>query len=170
MPNVWLWLRVRSINRRLINLTKYPCESGDIFLMWYYQGKQYTETPEDYQGFVYEILELDTGKRYIGKKFFWKPKILPITKTRKRRVRTRAESDWRSYYGSSTEVKFLVEQKGVDNYTRTMLKLCKTKGECSYYEAKLQFEHDVLLRDDYYNEFIGCKIHSKHLRKDNDSN
>ena len=83
--------------------------------MWYYQGKEYTETPEEYQGFVYEILELDTGKRYIGKKFFWKPKILPITKTRKRRVRTRAESDWRSYYGSSTEVKFLVEQKGVDN-------------------------------------------------------
>ena len=46
--------------------------------MWYYQGKEYTETPEEYQGFVYEILELDTGKRYIGKKFFWKPKILPI--------------------------------------------------------------------------------------------
>ena len=132
--------------------------------MWYYQGKQYTETPEDYQGFVYEILEHDTGKRYIGKKFFWKPKILPVTKTRKRRVRTRVESDWRDYYGSSTEVKFLVEQKGVDNYTRTVLKLCKTKGECSYYEAKLQFEYDVLLRDDYYNEFIGCKIHSKHVK------
>ena len=137
--------------------------------MWYYEGKQYTETPEQYQGFVYEILEHDTGKRYIGKKFFWKPKILPVTKTRKRRVRTRVESDWRDYYGSSTEVKFLVEQKGVDNYTRTVLKLCKTKGECSYYEAKLQFEKDVLLRDDYYNEFIGCKIHSKHLGKDNDS-
>ena len=65
--------------------------------MWYYEGNQYTETPEDYQGFVYEILEHDTGKRYIGKKFFWKPKILPVTKTRKRRVRTRAESDWRDY-------------------------------------------------------------------------
>ena len=133
--------------------------------MWYYQDKEYTDTPEEYQGFVYEILEIDTGKRYIGKKFFWKPKILPVTKTRKRRVRTRVESDWRDYYGSSTEVKFLVEQKGVDNYTRTVLKLCKTRGECSYYEAKLQFEKDVLLRNDYYNEFIGCKIHSKHLGK-----
>ena len=132
--------------------------------MWYYQDKEYTDTPEDYQGFVYEILEIDTGKRYIGKKFFWKPKILPVTKARKRRVRTRAESDWRAYYGSSIEVKQLVNLKGVDNYRREILKLCKTKGECSYYEAKLQFEKDVLLRDDYYNEFIGCKIHSKHIR------
>ena len=84
---------------------------------------------------------------------------------RKRRVRTRTESDWREYYSSSHEVVALVEQNGVGNYRRDILKLCKTKGEMSYYEAKLQFEHDVLLREDYYNEFIGCKIHSKHLLK-----
>lgn len=137
--------------------------------MWYYCNEPYDEAPEEYQGFVYLITEIDTDKKYIGKKFFWKPKILPKTKTRKRRVRTRVESDWKDYYGSSAEVKLLVEEKGVDNYRRDILYLCKTKGECSYYEAKLQFEHDVLLRDDYYNEFIGCKIHSKHLRKDNDT-
>jgi len=137
--------------------------------MWYMNDEPYDETPEEYQGFVYLITEIDTNKKYIGKKFFWKPKILPKTKTRKRRVKTRVESDWRNYYGSSNEVKLLVEKKGVDNYKRTILYLCKTKGECSYYEAKLQFEYDVLLRDDYYNEFIGCKIHSKHLRKDNDT-
>ena len=28
---------------------------------------------------------------------------------------------------------------------------------------KFQFDNEVLLRDDYYNEFIGCKIHSKHV-------
>ena len=132
--------------------------------MWYYDDKQFDETPEEYQGFVYMITELDTGKKYIGKKFFWKPKILPKTKTRKRRSRTRVESDLRKYYGSSTEVQMLVEQKGVDKFRRDILKLCKTKGECSYYEAKLQFEYDVLLRDDFYNEFIGCKIHSKHIK------
>ena len=137
--------------------------------MWYYCNEPYDEAPEEYQGFVYLITEIDTDKKYIGKKFFWKPKILPKTKTRKRRVRTRVESDWKDYYGSSAEVKLLVEEKGVDNYRRDILYLCKTKGECSYHEAKLQFEHDVLLRDDYYNEFIGCKIHSKHLRKDNDT-
>ena len=134
--------------------------------MWFYNDKEFDETPEEYQGFVYQITELDTNKKYIGKKFFWKPKILPKTKTRKRRSRTRTESDWRKYYGSSTDVQMLVEQKGVDNFRRDILKLCKTKGECSYYEAKLQFEYDVLLKEEYYNEFIGCKIHSKHLRKE----
>lgn len=140
--------------------------------MWYYQGKPF-ELPEeqlkDYQGFVYQITEIDTGKKYIGKKFFWKPKILPITKTRKRRKRTVVESDWKCYYGSSKEVQILVEQNPA-NFHREILKLCATKGLCSYYEAKLQFENDVLLRDDYYNEFIGCKIHSKHVKgKDIDS-
>ena len=132
--------------------------------MWLYNEQQYNNTPEDYQGFVYIITELDTGKKYIGKKNFWKPKTLPITKTRKRRVRTRVESDWRKYYGSNNTVKELVESKGEQNYKREILKLCKTKGEMSYYEAKLQFENDVLLSDIYYNEFIGCKIHSKHIR------
>ena len=133
--------------------------------MWYYENKIFEVTPEEYQGFVYLITELDTDKKYIGKKFFWKPKTLPKTKTRKRRVRTRVESDWRSYYGSSKEVQQIVEDKGSDNFKREILRLCKTKGECSYYEAKLQFEYDVLLRDDFYNAFIGCKIHSKHLIK-----
>ena len=134
--------------------------------MWIYQGKEFTETPEEYQGFVYEITELDTGKKYIGKKFFWSPKILPVTKTRKRRVRTRVESDWKDYYGSSKEVQLLVEQKGNDNYVREILHLCKTKGDCSYWELYHQMNNHVLLKDDYYNEFVGAKIHSKHITKE----
>ena len=132
--------------------------------MWVYNDKEFEQTPDEFQGFVYMITEKDTGKKYIGKKFFWKPKTLPINKTRKRRVRTRAESDWREYYGSNKEVQSLVESKGKDNYKREILRLCRTKGECSYYEAKLQFQYDVLLSDEFYNEFIGCKIHAKHIR------
>ena len=131
--------------------------------MWVYNDKEFNETPEEFQGFVYMVTEKDTGKKYIGKKFFWKPKTLPVTKSRKRRVRTRVESDWRTYYGSNKEVQTLVESKGKDNYKREILRRCKTKGECSYYEAKLQFQYDVLLSDEFYNEFIGCKIHSKHI-------
>lgn len=133
--------------------------------MWYYESKEYDETPEEYQGFVYLITELDTGKKYIGKKNFWRPKVLPKNSKRNRRVRTRVESDWRKYFGSNKEVQALVESNGIENYKREILRLCKTKGEMSYYEAKLQFENDVLLRDDYYNEFIGCRIHSRHLKK-----
>ena len=132
--------------------------------MWYYRNTSFKETPEDYQGFVYEITELRTGKKYIGKKNFWKPKTLPKNSKRKRRIRIRVESDWRSYFGSSGVLNQLVEEQGEQNFKRMILKLCKTKGEMSYYEAKLQFENDVLLNDEYYNEFIGCKIHAKHLK------
>jgi len=131
--------------------------------MWTFNEEEYNKTPEDYQGFVYQITELDSNKKYIGKKNFWKPKTLPITKSRKRRVRTRTESDWREYYGSSDEVRRLVESRGQDKFKREIIKLCKTKGDMSYYEAKIQFENDVLFRKDYYNNFIGCKIHAKHL-------
>lgn len=132
--------------------------------MWFYNGHEFTETPKDYQGFVYCITELDTDKKYIGKKNFWRPKTLPKNSKRARRVRTKVESDWREYYGSNQKLQLLVEQRGESNYKRTILRLCKTKGEMSYYEAKLQFEFDVLLREDYYNEFIGCKIHSRHIK------
>jgi len=133
--------------------------------MWIYKDEIFDITPEEYQGFVYEITEIDTNKKYIGKKNFWKPKTLPITKTRKRRVRTRTESDWREYFGSSNELQSLVESRGSDKFKREILILCKTKGEMSYHEAKLQFERDVLLSDEYFNEFIGCKIHSRHIKK-----
>ena len=131
--------------------------------MWYYNNELFEITPEEYQGFVYQITELHTNKKYIGKKNFWKPKILPINKTRKRRVRTRVESDWKTYFSSSSHIQKLVEESGEEKFKREILKLCKTKGEMSYYEAKLQFENNVLFRDDYYNEFIGCRVHSKHL-------
>ena len=132
--------------------------------MWIYNEQLFNETPSDYQGFVYVITELDTDKKYIGKKNFWRPKILPKNSKRARKIRTKVESDWQEYYGSSKEVQLLVESKGKSNYKREILRLCKTKGEMSYYEAKLQFENNVLLSDMYYNEFIGCKIHSKHLK------
>ena len=133
-------------------------------MTWYYNDKIYDKTPEDCQGFVYEITDLDTNKKYIGKKNFWKPKILPKNTKRKRRVRTRVESDWRTYFSSSGLLTEKVKESGQNTFKRVILRLCKTKGEMSYYEAKLQFENDVLLSDEYYNEFIGCKIHARHVK------
>ena len=131
--------------------------------MWYYNDTVFESTPEEFQGFVYQLTEIHTNKKYIGKKNFWKPKILPVNKTRKRRVRTRVESDWKTYFSSSSQIQKLVEESGEEKFKREILKLCKTKGEMSYYEAKLQFDNNVLFRDDYYNNFIGCRIHAKHL-------
>ena len=116
-------------------------------MTWYYNDKIYDDTPEEFQGFVYEITELSTNKKYIGKKNFWKPKILPKNTKRKRRIRTRVGSDWRTYFGSSGLLSEKVQESGQNAFKRVILRLCKTKGEMSYYEAKLQFEKDVLLSD-----------------------
>ena len=132
--------------------------------MWTYNDNEYNETPEEYQGFVYIITELDTDKKYIGKKFFWKPKILPKNSKRKKRIKTKVQSDWRDYYGSSAEVKLLVE--GGNVFRRDILRLCFSKGELSYYELREQMINDVLLKpDEYYNAFVGGKIHRKHVLK-----
>ena len=119
---------------------------------------------EDWAGFVYLITELDNGKKYIGKKNFWSTRRLPPLKGKTRRRVKKIESDWRSYYGSSEALKLLVEEAGGKRFKREIIRLCKTKGEMSYFEAKEQFDREVLFRDDYYNEFIGCKIHSNHVK------
>ncbi len=131
---------------------------------WTYEGQPFTsDMIGEYFGFVYLITNLDNDKMYVGKKWFWSTRKLPPLKGKTRKRRVQKESDWQKYYGSSDEVKLLVEQHGEDNFDREILRLCKTKGECSYYELVEQVDREVLLRDNYYNEFIGVKIHSKHL-------
>ena len=133
---------------------------------WYYGGEVFDPAYEDLEewvGFVYIITEKETGMKYVGKKFFHKKKTLPVTKTRKRRKHLRVESDWRTYHGSSVTVQTLLEEKGEDAFDREILRLCKTKGDCAYYETKEQFDREVLFRDDYYNGIINCRISRKHL-------
>lgn len=129
---------------------------------WIYEGRTF-EPPEDFSpdqwyGFVYCITNRATAKKYIGKKFFWFSKTLPITKSRKRRKKLKVESDWRTYYGSNKHLIADVEQMGEDFFHREILHLCKTKGECAYMETKEQFDREVLLNEKYYNGIINCRI------------
>ena len=131
---------------------------------WTYEGQPFTsDMIGEYFGFVNLITNLDNDKMYVGKKWFWSTRKLPPLKGKTRKRKVQKESDWQKYYGSSDEVKLLVEQHGENNFKREILRLCKTKGECSYYELVEQVDREVLLRDNYYNEFIGVKIHSKHI-------
>lgn len=134
---------------------------------WLYEGVEY-ELPEnadhsDLYGFVYLITNVKNGRKYIGKKFFWRKKILPITKSRKRRKHTQVESDWKSYYGSSEELNSDIDKYGKDNFRREILHLCRTKGECGYLEAKEQFVRDALLTDEYYNTWIQVRVRKNHI-------
>mgnify|MGYP003650334041 FL=1 len=132
-------------------------------IMWYMNDIEFTDAPDDIEGFVYVITDKRNDKKYVGKKRFWSVTRKPPLKGKKRKRVIRKESDWMKYYGSSDLVNQLLVEHGEDNFRREIIHLCKTKGEMSYLEAKEQFDRNVLLNDDYYNEFIGCKIHSKHV-------
>jgi hypothetical protein len=131
--------------------------------MWNYFGKELTEPSHDDYGFVYEILNKETGRKYIGKKFFWSKKTKQVKGKKKRYL---AESDWKEYYGSNEELSKDVKLLGTDKFSRTILKLCKSKGECSYFEAKYQFDLGVLENPEvFYNSWIMVRVHRKHLIK-----
>ena len=131
--------------------------------MWYMNDIEFTDAPDDIEGFVYVITDKRNDKKYVGKKKFWSVTRKPPLKGKTRKRVVRKESDWMKYYGSSELVNQLLVEHGEDNFHREIIHLCKTKGEMSYLEAKEQFDRNVLLNDEYYNEFIGCKIHSKHV-------
>lgn len=133
-------------------------------MTWYYKGEEFENAPENCIGFVYLITNNLTNKKYIGKKFFWSDRRIK-QKGKLRRKLVRKESDWRNYFGSNRQLLTDIENQGNVDIKREILRLCETKGECSYYEAKEQFDRNVLLDESYYNEFIGCKINGSHLRK-----
>jgi hypothetical protein len=125
---------------------------------WIYAGEPYTEVPSDYVGFVYHIT-FATGQKYIGRKIFWSAKK-KVVKGKVRRLKV--ESDWKKYYGSSDYIKSLLTS-GKDGAIREIVRLCKSKSEMAYYESKLIFETDALLKPDYINRWITCQINGKNL-------
>ena len=120
--------------------------------------KVYQAVPEDAFGFIYEIVNIINGKKYIGKKQM-KRKIrrLPLKGKKRKRV-DYVDSDWRTYTGSSDALNIDIAANGKDKFVFKILKFCNSKFELSYFEAKMQFEKDVLLSEDYYNGIINCRI------------
>ena len=134
--------------------------------MWHYGEVEFTsEMINDYVGFVYVITDLSNKKKYVGKKLFNSTRRLAPLKGKTRKRKVIKESDWMTYYGSSEEVKLLVEEHGGEAFHREILHLCPTRGTMSYLEAKEQFDREVLLSDEYYNGIINCKIHRTHVTR-----
>jgi hypothetical protein len=130
--------------------------------MWLYEGREFTEDPSDDKiGFVYLIKNLKTGKSYIGKKLF----VSTRTKTIKgKRKKVKLDSGWRDYWGSNAVLKEDVKTLGVENFTREILHLCKSKGTANYLEMREQIDRRVLESDQFYNEWIAVKVHRSHIK------
>jgi len=138
--------------------------------MWTYQGKQVDALPEDCVGFVYIITNTTNNKKYIGKKLakFSKTtyKIVKLKNgnKKKKKIRSKIDSDWQEYYGSSPNLTEDINKLGKDKFKREILYYCKSKSECSYIEAREQFTQKVLESDDYYNGHIQVRVHGSHIK------
>lgn len=130
---------------------------------WIYQGEVFNEDLiNDNIGFVYIITNIKTNKKYIGKKLFTSSKTKQV-KGKKKKIRI--ESDWKEYHGSNDELKEEFQKIGIQNYKKEILHLCKNLSELSYRETKEIFVQDALLRDDFYNSWVSCRINANNLKK-----
>ena len=139
-------------------------------MVWLYEQKQIETLPEDCVGFVYLITNKLSGRKYIGKKLakFSKTsyKVVKLKNGNKKRkkIKSKIDSDWQLYYGSNDQLNKDIAELGSDNFTREILFYCTSKATCSYIEAREQFNHRVLESDDYYNGQIVCRIHGSHIK------
>jgi hypothetical protein len=140
-------------------------------MSWYYLNTEVTELPEDIVGFVYCITNLTTNRKYIGKKLanFSKTKTKTVTTKagvkKKKKIRYKEESDWKTYWSSSEELNKDVKKLGENNFRRDILHFCKSKGKLSYMELKEQVERKVLESDEYLNGIIQVRIHKSHIKE-----
>jgi hypothetical protein len=129
----------------------------------------------EYEGYIYITTILDTNRKYIGKKnFFHNTNVklgkkelanLPTTRGKKpSKKKVTKESDWKTYYGSAQEIKDSVKQYPKERIIRTLIRLCKTKKELTYYECKYLFDYNVLEPNSgFINDNILGKFYSKDL-------
>ena len=135
-------------------------------MTWLYQNQVIETLPEDCVGFVYLITNLTNGRMYVGKKLSKFSKTTQKTvklkngTKKKKKIRSKIDSDWQTYYGSNTHLNNDVQTLGPDKFKREILYYCTSKAELSYLEAKEQFDRCVLESDDYYNGIINVRVGS----------
>jgi hypothetical protein len=138
-------------------------------MSWLYNNQPVETLPADCVGFVYIITNLTNNRKYIGKKLAKFSRTTQRTvklkngTKKKRKIRSKVDSDWRDYYGSSPELLKDVELLGKDQFTREILYYCQSKSECSYIEAREQFARRVLESTDWYNGHIQVRVHGSHI-------
>ena len=139
-------------------------------MTWLFEDSVVETLPDDCVGFVYLITNLVSGRKYIGKKLakfsktsYRTVKLKNGTK-KKKRIKSKVDSDWREYFGSNDELISDVAKLGIQQFRRQILFYCKTKAECSYVEAREQFARKVLESDLYYNGHIQVRVHGSHIK------
>ena len=131
---------------------------------WLYKGSTFTSDDiNDFFGFVYCITNTNSGRKYIGRKYFFQHRT---PKGKKRKVKS--ESDWKKYYGSCPELKEDIKLYGKEQFKREILSIHKAKGMVNFEETKQLFIHNVLTEsmDDGCPLYYNSNILGRYMRKD----
>ena len=118
-------------------------------MSWKLNGKQINSIQDfsiEPYGFIYEITQISTGKKYIGKK--------------KIRTTNNKESNWLSYYGSSKTVKFLIKKLGKQDFSRKILYLAPDSKTLATFENLILTKKKVLENTNFFNRNIAGKFFS----------
>ena len=143
--------------------------------MWKYDKGEISdisEIPYGAFGFVYEVLHKPSGKKYIGRKqlisvttkALGKKELAEITDKRaSKKKKVQKESDWKTYYGSHSEIKQLIKEGKQEEFERKILEFAFAPKHLTYLETKYLFSLGVLENGDvYFND----NILGKFFRKD----
>jgi hypothetical protein len=144
---------------------------------WSYQGRPITEIsdmPEGTIGFIYKIINHQTGEYYIGKKSLYAKRTLPPLKGYKRKRKVIKESKWVDYRSSNTAVQLWFHEheaaietgnqdKINDSLELKILRFCKTPKSLTYYEVEELFQNKVLQDELSLNDNILGKFFRKDL-------
>ncbi|ADK66304.1 NAD synthetase [Prochlorococcus phage P-SSM4] len=149
--------------QHIVTLTTKTESAIDYENPWLYQGTAFTSDDiDDFFGFVYRITNLQNGKQYIGRKYFYQKRK---PKGGKRKVTS--ESNWKKYYGSSDELKEEIKKVGKDTFKREIISLHKTLGQVNYEETRQLFLNNVLTEADTDGtpKFYNSNILGRYMRK-----
>ena len=127
---------------------------------WLYKGEVFTEPQEEHFGFVYLIKNIQTGRKYIGRKYFGTTRRIKVKGKTRRKV-IRKESDWATYTGSSKSLQQDINLLGIAAFEFTILILGETKGQVNYLEENIHHRFHVSASDDFYNDCIGPRRFAK---------
>lgn len=119
-------------------------------------SEDFEENPP--MGFVYRIENKETGKFYIGQKKIIKVEKRPPLKGKVRKRKIVKQSDWKTYCGSSNDLKNDIKTLGEDKFKFTIICFCDCKWKCSYWELYYQMQNHVLFREDSYNGIINVRL------------
>ena len=139
-------------------------EEGVYENPWLYEGKPFTtDDIGDFFGFVYRITNIESGKQYIGRKYFQQKR-----KPRGGKRRVTSESDWKRYYGSSSELSADRKLLGNAAFKREILSLHTRLGDVNFEETKQLFLHNVLTEtlDGKTPLYYNSNILGRYMRKD----